>query len=167
MLFGSHKNRASQPSSPEQLAAREDLVRDAVATIECEAPGFRFIVFNVHDYKFYPSSVPSNQSRTSSICEGVWCDSNEFVMVDAAGNERSYNYHERGFAPRPETIEYLADRVAEHFHALCWKEIDNVHRKSPDTVERYERGTVGCVVYTSASHAEWQAHRSGGRLRSC
>lgn len=166
MLFGLHRSRGPELPTPEQLAAREDLVQDAIAAIEREAPDFKFIVLNVHD-KHYPSSVPSNQARTSAIRNGVWCDLNEFVMVDAVGDERSYNYHEHGFAPKSETREYLADRIAEHFHAQCWREIDNIHRSFPDTVERHEEGTVGCVIYTSASLAEWRAYRSKGQLRSC
>lgn len=178
MLFGRAKSNVRAATLPsEQTTAREDLVCDVVAAIERTAPGFKFIVFCANEVKHFCSTVPSNDIKRAEetnkrlwpSCDtftrsGVWCDSDEFVVVDSHGDEIHFKYADLGYAPRGETREYLAKRVVEYFGVECCDYVSDVN-KDPGRNEQI--AVCGSVVYPASSLAEWRAWQDRKTVRTC
>lgn len=153
------KGKGAAPTN-ERLSARQELLHDVVSIIEDRAPHFRYVIFNVEDYKYFGADVPTR------FGDGVHCGLGEFVIVDADGDVIPVFYADLGYKPGKETIEYLAERVAEYYHAHVWK---NERMLDEGTAWRH-RGVAGCVVYTDESYPAFRAlwdKIHGTNLREC
>lgn len=164
-LFGKGQKGPAQEgkgaaSASERLSARQELLYDVVSAIERRAPHFRYVIFNVGDCKYFGADVPTR------FGDGVHCGLGEFIIVDADGDEIRVSYADLGYKPSEETREYLAECVADYFHAHVWKD----ERMLNEGTAWRHHGVAGCVVYTDESYPAFRAlwdKMHGTNLREC